>query len=95
MSGKRDEGRDGKVARSADLGFPKSNFRAGLSWEDRPKRIDRGLGDMYGTPSLSRTRRLEGLRRAELSGLFLLVDCVINDSISNSARGFLSIVDRF
>jgi hypothetical protein len=62
-----------RLGRSIDFGGPKSSFRDGMSIFDMLDSSERGFGERYGTPSLSKTRRLEGLRRRlEPNGRFLL-----------------------
>jgi len=74
------------------FGLPKSSFLAGLSAFDG---VERGcFDDRYGMPSLSSTRRFEGLRtRPGLSGRFLAV--VVKSFRLSSDRGCLDIWNRW
>jgi hypothetical protein len=59
--------------RAFDFGLPKSSFLAGMSVFAGPCNDERGLGERCGMPSISKTRRLEGLRsRLGFTGRFLL-----------------------
>jgi len=83
-----------RLGRSSVFGGPKSSFLEVKSAFEMLESSERGFGERRGIPSLSKTRRLEGLRRWLFpSGRFLLLqlagEAMIKSLIFKSDSGCL------